>query len=127
MPSQVTGKSKKYTHILQPFGYVMTVVVTTNIPEAVKKAKITGLSKEELEGGSAWTFTDKQNGKCFLFFNPDAKINEIAHESSHVLQNVVTYIGAGYQEREFIAYLYGHIVQIVYEFIEYCKNNVFTS
>lgn len=131
MPSQTIGKSKvkpffhkKWKFRLNMFGYIIYVIATNDMKKSLHKEKFTGLSDNDIKTTAAWHFPVKDEGKSFVFLNLNTDINEIVHESTHVMQSIVEWIGAAYKEREFIAYLMAHITQGIYEFLESCKKSL---
>lgn len=131
MPSQIIGKNKdktffhkKWKFNLTMFGYIIYVIATDNMKKSLEKEKFTGLTDEDIKSSAAWHFPVRDQGKSFVFLNLNSDINEIVHESTHVMQSIVEWIGAAYKEREFIAYLMAHITQGIYEFLESCKKSL---
>lgn len=100
------------------YGYRVNVVVSTDIEKSVKKHGF----DTDMTGTKAIHFVIKDQPVSWIFLPADSGINEIVHEGTHVVQRIIHWIGAKYDDREFVAYLMAHVIQGVYEFHEHAKN-----
>jgi len=120
--SQPIGKSKldkSYIFKLPIYGYMIKITVSRDIKESVKNDRI--ICDLDLETTSAIHFPVANDALSLLYLPLDATINDIAHEGCHVAQRIIEWIGAGYKDKEFVAYLYGHVVQGLYGFHQKAK------
>jgi len=124
MQSQTTGKSKldkTYIFRLPIYGYKVEITVSRDIVKSIRKARINA-SDEALAGTDAVHFPVTNESISLLFLPLNADINTIAHESTHITQRIIEWIGAGYKDKEFVAYLMAHVFQGIYEFHQKAKN-----
>ena len=109
--------ARKFDLYLDIYGYTLQIFVTNDLPKSVAIEKIDG---GDLTGTRAIHFAPRNESRSMIFLPLDASINEIAHESCHAVQNIIKWIEASYNDHEFVAYLFAHIVQSVYKFHEQC-------
>ena len=116
-------KEKVYTQELPIYGYTLKVVVSTDINQSRMKRSKQFKREWEYDPTTRALFTPFDNAPLgYLFIPHDATIGEISHESTHAGQRIMQWIGAGYTDLEFVAYLFGYITDGVYDFVQHFKN-----
>lgn len=111
----------KETKLALPiYGYRIYVSVTDNLSKALEKKKIT---YPDIVQTRALHFAEKDVATSHLLFQTFANISDIAHESIHAMQRIITWISAGYQDREFVAYLGGYIIENVADIVYHWQDD----
>lgn len=97
--------------------YHVHVEITKDIQEAVTKYPQTrSLEKEITTTSDAITAHVNHEHLSFIFLNPDISVGTIAHESWHVVQQILEEMGATL-EPEIVAYHLGYLVDRIYDFM----------
>ena len=94
--------------------YCVYVEFTTDIEASMEKYKQT----RDVPCGEdthAITVHIEDNGLSFVFFPYDASVGAIAHESWHVVKNMMDYLGVEL-DSETVAYHLGFLVDKIYKF-----------
>lgn len=85
--------------------YIIHIELTSNIDKTLSKYEIDGANTENIQG---LVIGPRDIGHVFVFFPLSPSINTIAHESSHAVDRLMSYIGA--DDGEVKAYLIGYLV-----------------
>lgn len=116
-------KEKTYTQELPIYGYILKVVVSTDVNQSRIKRNKQFRREWVNDPTTRALFTPFENAPLGYIFVPnDATVMEIAHEATHACQRIIAWIGAGYSDTEFVAYLFGYVIDGVYNFVEHFKN-----
>lgn len=101
------------------YGYTVIYVITKDVKRSIEKMKIRGL--EYRPGDRAFSIKIGGQPLSFIILPTDSTINDISHESTHITQQVIDWIGATYVDKEFVAYFNAHVTQATYEYFEKAK------
>jgi hypothetical protein len=102
--------------------YIIHVVVTDDFPKAMKALDIRNNGRMENAGAITFTPAPNYDGESYIFIRKKGRsgerhgqlINEIAHESWHVVRQMFRRAGAEL-ENELVAYHLGYIVEHAYD------------
>jgi len=113
MQSKPTGKSEfkevRYNLPIEMFRHMLHVHVSNDPLESYKRYITNGTRTEPIRA----VHVVMPNNHSVLFLPFDIEPGEISHECYHVVHHIMTTIGAGYREEEFVAYLLAYIVEKV--------------
>lgn len=106
------AKERVKTIPIDPFGYSVEVIVTTDFEYSLKKRRDILGDIETKDNAFAFTCLREGQSKAHLFCPPDSSIGTIAHECLHIVAFVMREIGAQFEE-EIWAYFVGELAEKV--------------
>jgi hypothetical protein len=68
------------------------------------------------ENSLAFCYHVKDQGRSYIFLQPDSSAGTIAHECWHIVHQVLSFCGVEQWDDEVVAYYLDHMVEKVYEF-----------
>jgi hypothetical protein len=109
-------REKKHDVVFDVFGYVVHVIFTTDLQRSRDKYNaLLGHSYDATGAGAFHTYKDERDYNSYLFFKWDADVEQITHESWHVIRRMMEFLGAKH-ENEVMAYHIGHLAGCIHRF-----------
>lgn len=113
----------RVTHVEFPVfsHYIVHVEVTTDLKKSLAKypapqAALRWYEENDEDLGEAITIHEVGHGFSFIFLPYNVSVGSIAHESWHVVKNMMKYCGIEL-DSETVAYHLGYLVNQIFKFV----------